>query len=273
MFLRPIFVLASLGASLSVVSAPVSTAPLQPTGNWIVDYGEVQCLAQRKYGTPGNDLILGIRPAPNNETYELIVARTARGPKFAEELKGAVDFGRGPVKAWLLEYQPPNSDLTLYQYRISTNDMHGAGSPDHVTFTIKGNPSLDFALTSVPALLKQLDACTADLQHFWNMGGETDGRISAPARGDVRNIFKSEDYPAEALYRAQTGESQFLLLIDERGKVAGCHLLKASGVPSLDAMGCQVLLKRAVFQPARDARGAPIRSTYVTPPIVWLLGG
>jgi len=274
MFLRSMLVLlltAELAAASDQVPTPV--ARLQPTGRWIVDYGEAQCLAQRNYGTSGDQLILGVRPAPNNETYELIVARSVRGPKFAEERKGSVDFGRGLIKAWLLEYQPPSSDLTLYQFRISAGDMHASGAPDHVVFAINGRPSLNFALTSVPGLLKQLEACTADLQHYWNLGGEQDGRIATSALGDVRKIFRPEDYPAEATYHAQTGQTQFFLLSDEKGKVAGCYLLRASGVPSLDAMGCQVILKRATFQPARDARGAPVRSTYVTPPIVWVLRG
>jgi periplasmic protein TonB len=60
-----------------------------------------------------------------------------------------------------------------------------------------------------------------------------------------------------------------ILLINEAGKVAGCDVLTPSGIPALDIMGCQVIRSRAKFTPAVDANGKPVRSTVVTPPIVW----
>jgi protein TonB len=60
-----------------------------------------------------------------------------------------------------------------------------------------------------------------------------------------------------------------ILLVDEAGKVAGCDVLSPSGIPALDIMGCQVIRNRARFTPALDATGKPVRSTVVTPPIIW----
>ncbi len=71
----------------------------------------------------------------------------------------------------------------------------------------------------------------------------------------------------------QEGSAQFLLLINEKGSVAGCQVLKPSGVPVFDALGCQVITKRAKFTPALDAAGKPMRSSVTTPEIVWRLGG
>ena len=73
----------------------------------------------------------------------------------------------------------------------------------------------------------------------------------------------------EAMLRSQEGKAQFLLLIDESGKVAGCDVLVASGVPAFDVMGCQVIRDKAKFSPAREAKGAAVRSTVVTPPVKW----
>jgi protein TonB len=63
------------------------------------------------------------------------------------------------------------------------------------------------------------------------------------------------------------------LLIDEHGKVAGCHVEKASGIPIFDVMGCQVILQRMKFAPALDGKGQPTRSTYITPPVKWQIDG
>src|SRR3954471_8650405 len=121
----------------------------------------------------------------------------------------------------------------------------------------------------MPALLKGLQECTVDLQQYWNGSGEKVDIVATPPKGDLRALFSADDYPADAVYRNQGGSSQFLLLIDEKGLVAGCHVQKPSGIPVLDAMGCQVLRRRAKFTPARDRNGKPVRSTVTTPPVVW----
>src|SRR6185503_11147309 len=76
--------------------------PLEPIGKWDLDYGEAQCIAVRDYGSAENPISFAIRPAPNGETFELLIARKTSGPRFAQELEGSVDFGGGPNKAWLL---------------------------------------------------------------------------------------------------------------------------------------------------------------------------
>jgi TonB family protein len=132
-----------------------------------------------------------------------------------------------------------------------------------------GHPDVSFTLAVMPQLLDKLAECTADLRHFWNMTDAEQKNIAAPAVGDVRTVFSSSDYPDEALSREQQGDAQFLLLIDEKGKVAKCDVVKPSGIPALDGMACQVIRERAEFKPAVDHLGKPIRSSYVTPPISW----
>jgi TonB family protein len=257
-----------LGALIASVPAP--GAPLQPLKPWVLDYDETQCLALHEFGSARNPITLAIRPAPNGETYELLVMRQFSGPLYAEEVKGTVDFGNGPIKAWVLHY---GKKTDIYQFRISAAEFAQARSASVVRIYTEGSPVAKFALQSMPELISGLDKCTADLQRYWNMTREQQSKLSVPAKGDVRTIFSSEDYPAEALSRREQGTGQFLLLINEGGRVAGCQVLKATGVPVLDAMGCDVIMKRAKFTPARDHEGKPIRDSYVTPLITWRLAG
>ena len=150
--------------------------------------------------------------------------------------------------------------------------MAQARTARSVTLNARGGADGRFALANMGPLLARLDECTADLKRHWNAEGHKTGALSAEAKGDIRNIFFAEDYPREAMSRDQQGNAQFLLLIDERGAVAGCHVLEAS-VPALDAMGCQVIRRRAQFTPALDRAGKPARSTYVTPQIAWRIPG
>jgi TonB family protein len=132
---------------------------------------------------------------------------------------------------------------------------------------------VQFSLQVIPQLLAKLSECTTDLRHFWNMTDAEQKNIAAPSTGDIRSIFSPSDYPDEAMRRDQEGSAQFLSLIDEKGRVADCDVLKPSGVPPLDGMGCQVIRERARFKPALDRQGKPMRSSFVTPPVVWKIAG
>lgn len=256
----------------SAVAADTS-AVLQPVSPWNLDYGVTQCTAMRDYGDAEDPVTFAMVPAPEGDTYELLVAYKRLGPEFADELEGTVEFGSGPIKAWLLRYASKNRKLTIYQFRISSAEMAQARTAESVTFHIKGAPDVAFSLQKIPALMDGLAKCTDDLKDYWNMGGKTVAREAAPAKGDLRAIFSANDYPREAVSRWQEGTSQYLLMIDEKGKVAGCHVVVPSGVPILDAMGCAVIQERAKFNPAVDSTGKPERSTLVTPMVSWRMAG
>jgi TonB family protein len=250
-------------------SADAAATPLESTKPWVLDYGPTQCTAMRKYGDSDRSVTLAIIPALSGDNYELVATYARRAPQFAEEFKGTVDFGARRISVWGLKYGDGN--LALYQFRLSSNDMAQARSASVLAFG--GELDVSFRLENMPELLDGLQKCTADLEDFWNDGGEKNGRIAVPSRGDFRNIFSANDYPAEASRRMQRGTAQYVLLIDEKGSVAGCHVLKPSGVPALDSMGCLVIQERSKLTPAKDRAGNAVRSTLVTPPIAWRLEG
>ena len=112
-----------------------------------------------------------------------------------------------------------------------------------------------------------------DLRKQWGM---VDGRLPTPAtasraKGNIAGIFRSEDYPDDAVTANQTGIASYLLMIGRDGAVMDCVVNQSSGIASLDAMGCQVIRERAKFQPATDANGRPTVDTLVTPPIQWMI--
>jgi TonB family protein len=262
--------IAVIAATLFTMPPPAASAePLQAISAWDLDYGETQCIAMRDYGPSDHRVTLAIIPAPNGETYELLVGRKRSGPAYAEEVEGSVDFGSGPMRAWLLHYSSQDRKLDLYQYRITAAEMAQARSASAVVVRATGEGGTGFELQTMPALLDGLQKCTDDLKDYWNIDRKRTG--GTPATGDVRSVFTPADYPPEASVRHQEGRSQYLLLIDEKGAVAGCHVLKPSGVPALGNQGCAIIQKRARFTPARDSKGNPVRDSVVTPEVSWRL--
>ena len=96
---------------------------------------------------------------------------------------------------------------------------------------------------------------------------------SARARGDVRTLFSSDDYPASAQSAGAEGSAQAQLTIGADGRVVGCSLVRSTGNGALDTATCNILRRRAKFTPARDSSGNPTTDTYTTPTIVWRLEG
>ena len=95
----------------------------------------------------------------------------------------------------------------------------------------------------------------------------------ARAKGDVRQLIHSEDYPDAAIRDGEAGSVRAQLAIAADGRVAGCTIVASSGSPALDSATCRILKARARFTPARDSNGAAINDTYVTPKITWQLTG
>lgn len=216
---------------------------------------------------------MGIRAMPNGESFELIVARPGRGPIYGTQRKGSVDFGNGPVKTWLLLYGLKDSDLNFQKFRLSAAQIAQARGATSIQFRVGAGSDATFVLRSMPQVMQRLDQCVQLLRQHWNLAPDRAHHIATPPKGTIIRLFKAEDYPAEAINRSQEGTVQFLLLIDEKGSVAGCNVHSTTGIPALEVMGCQVLRQRAKFEPAKDKQGEPMRSTAVTPPITWRMMG
>lgn len=259
--------------SALVLSQPApafaAAAPLQPVSKWNVSNGDTLCIASRGYGSPAGPVSLSIVPSPNGQTYELLVGSkyTARGRAIEEQ--GSVNFGKGPIDAWALFYQTANRGSDVHDFRIPAAEMTQAASAPTMSLHISGSSDFTFALDSMTQVLDGLKKCSVDLERNWNMDRQQWSKFSSRAHADFKNLFNPEDYPLQAIWKEQGGTGQYLLLVDEHGKVDGCQVLQPTGVPVLDVTVCAVIQNKAKFTPALDENGKPVRSVVVTPTINW----
>jgi protein TonB len=91
------------------------------------------------------------------------------------------------------------------------------------------------------------------------------------AKGDLRTLFSTDDYPASALAAGAGGSAQAELTIGADGRVTGCTLTRSTGNSALDSATCNILRRRAKFTPARDSNGNPTSDTLRTPTITWVI--
>ncbi|MBD2840706.1 energy transducer TonB [Erythrobacter rubeus] len=58
------------------------------------------------------------------------------------------------------------------------------------------------------------------------------------------------------------GEVEFEAIIAADGRVVSCRILQSSGSDLFDKQTCRVLIGRARFEPARDARGNKVEGSF-----------
>ncbi|WP_454598002.1 energy transducer TonB [Qipengyuania sp. SM2507] len=135
------------------------------------------------------------------------------------------------------------------------------------------NRGVRFATGPLDKPFAALNACSQDLLSAWGL--DVDQHRSLTRMVDWTNSREitsriTRDYPMKALRRGEQGIVRALLLVNEKGAVEQCTLANATNSEALPAPACRAL-KDAVFEPALDSQGQPMRSFYITR-IVYKMG-
>jgi TonB family protein len=89
---------------------------------------------------------------------------------------------------------------------------------------------------------------------------------------NLEELATADDYPSAAAAGGQEGTAVIEAHVDRRGLVTSCRVTSSSGHSALDEQSCALFRARARFEPARDASGRAIASTYRRP-MTWRLEG
>lgn len=74
--------------------------------------------------------------------------------------------------------------------------------------------------------------------------------------------MKAGDYPKADIAAGKEGVLAYELSVDSAGRPTGCRVIGSSGSKSLDRAACPLLRARARFEPARNAGGETVASSY-----------
>jgi protein TonB len=84
----------------------------------------------------------------------------------------------------------------------------------------------------------------------------------AAPKGRPGEWASDNDYPTRALQLGQEGVTGFRLSVGSDGKVSACDITRSSGSPELDKTTCDLMRRRARFNPATDGDGNPTTGSY-----------
>ena len=278
---------AVVGCLLLACSPAAAAPPLQPTGKWVVDFGESHCVAYREYGTVADPVTFTIKAPVFGDSLQIAIVTKKKGSgDSAEQLGGLWQINALPsAKATALTYEAKGGNRHTLLLNLPRADLAPAIAAESATmrFAMIGAPSYTFALPALGKVMKVVDECRTGLRAYWNvedsmvarMQERLTSRVKPPkksreedpppadggkhAKIELMKIFNSGDYPGQSLFDHESGQVAVVLLIDDKGKVADCTLVQTSGRAALDAQTCIIIRTRATYQPATDAKGVPRR--------------
>ncbi len=94
--------------------------------------------------------------------------------------------------------------------------------------------------------------------------------IAAKPANDASRWVTDNDYRSSWIRRGYSGKASFSLEVSTSGRVTNCSITRSTGHSALDTATCSLIAKRARFDPAMDASGAPTAGVY-TSSINWQL--
>ncbi len=94
--------------------------------------------------------------------------------------------------------------------------------------------------------------------------GPTFDPVAARPRNDPGSWVTEADYRSSWINREMAGTARFRLQIAASGKVEACTVTGSSGYPELDKATCDLVTRRARFDPAKDSSGARAAGSYAS---------
>lgn len=86
--------------------------------------------------------------------------------------------------------------------------------------------------------------------------------VRASPRGNPGSWATNDDYPPGAQREGVEGTTSFRLEVGTDGRVTGCSITGSSGSAELDNKTCQLMQRRARFNPAKDTSGNAVAGSY-----------
>ena len=249
-------------------ATPTSDGPsAESTARWEVDYGETKCRLIRHFGSGSDGGRLEIARDWSFGGYSWMLVGGSL-PVYSASTSVTVALSPS-LATHRFQTNPYMFDLRSARgvgWSDTDNKLVAAlRSNQQITVTGAKKLNVTIGLPNAPNALKALEACDDDLVAGWGFDASQQRLLSVPVKPSnyPGRWVTNDDYPRDDFVRKNEGMTTFLLGVGTDGAVTGCRVVGSSGFPSLDKRTCELLLARAVFEPAKDRGGQPVASFYV----------
>ncbi|WP_374405076.1 energy transducer TonB [Pelagerythrobacter sp.] len=155
---------------------------------------------------------------------------------------------------------PPKPDEIVDEPATSQSYVH---VPDTPVDLVSDDPLITIVDDPLPPLKP------IELEAFPTPGPTPSGQstprfdaIAAKPSNDTSRWVTTGDYRSSWISRELTGVARFRVQVGADGRVAQCTVTGSSGHAELDRATCDLVTRRARFDPARDAQGEKAPGSY-----------
>ena len=257
-----------MSIAFAIVAASVAGSASEPSRTWIVSQQPKSCLALRARSDDRLGLAIRTRPFWLYSEVLILAPKAGNVAAYVPITISVPPARHGvPPRARVIETAQSTDRVLIVSITGEQLDAAiGAGSLT-VDARRHGRHTVDLSgAGKLPAALNECADRVADelgLKRLW---------VEPPVESnDFQGLLRSSDYPSRLIDQDRQGGLTALLEIDSRGAVAGCKAFEIEGDPGFEQAVCKVAKNRARFTPARDAKGQPVASYYLTPQIWFVL--
>lgn len=249
-------------AAVAMVAAPAQAAPRQPTGKWVLDYAQDECLLAREYGTADNTLILTFRKFPMDEDIGIFVFKSGTKGDIGGGQAQISFGGANTVAPYFGAYDLMGKPVRRIETSVREDQFAEALRTEAISIRAPGEVTETFSVPKIASALGMLNECALNLGQAWGIPIEQQKSMRKSAKA-IGKALTSADYPDQALKDDLNGRAQVRLMVDDAGRVTDCVALKSNPNKVFAETTCRVLRKRARFVPALDVHGKQMKSVVV----------
>lgn len=289
-------------AAATFSSSASAREPLrfQPTSPWNVHYADDSCRLMREFGDGKSRVVLVLDLfEPGNYLRAMLVGEGLEKNGLTRFEKASLRFAPNeePHDVTLVGGNSGESPVLFVQDSIRVVSLTAAQQATaeslttrkYVPFDPPSDPAREAAVSSLElkfsrsrALmlltgpmdkpLAALQKCAWSTVATWGLNAEEQKGLSRKPVGVSLPWLRSEDYPTQLLNRGDQGMLRVRLMIDASGKPTSCHIQQSTRPQEFDNTVCRLLMKRARFEPALNAKGAAVPSFW-SQTIYFLIAG
>lgn len=267
---------------------------LQPSSNWVLEYADDSCRLARSFGSDRDKVLLVVDQYTPGDSFRLMFAgRSVKPRNELRPINALLQFGPHEAEAEItvltgtLGDEPvlfveanqrvvplSNSEKAALEQAHSRNDylepppVDAAREKAATVIALKKVLRFDLVLEtgSLGRPLAGLRDCSWDTVRTWGLDVAQQKSLTRkphPKR-PAHTWFNPDDYPIKLLRSGNEGIVTARLIVDGTGKPTSCHVQASTRPKGFDEVVCRSLLKKAQFDPARDAQGQPVPSYWQT---------
>ena len=274
------------------------TYQLDPSTKWEMNYQPDNCTLARNFGQgdetvtaklvrrgPGNGFDLRLIGKLFQSTQNRPLTNIRFGDLGAFVNDNALAGTAGTLPMLFLHGRLDNLDSRKFLTKVAWSksgeaaqagmdriDSSVENAVKSVTIQISGK-EIVLKLGGMGPPMAALRNCTSELVRTWGLNpAEQEQALShAVPKNYPGGWLTIDDYPSESLAKGERGIVNFRLAVDATGQVTDCVVQSSISADEFRKLSCDLIKRRARFEPARSREGKSIPSYYISS-VRWTLG-